>query len=546
MAVAVDPNATATNETKASVGEAGGHSVWHPLTAPTTWIAFVVWLVLTDVALYRGGGGWNGWGAVGLGVPLAILIGPRKRGVYRVGFALAVGTLILLATKLLWSGSVAEVFSVLVMCTVAIATGHGALPTVGRCLLMPMSMIAGPFEALLQTVQYHRLAQPPTSNRRYVNIWQKSMGIAVPGFVVLAFAGIFVLANPNLRETMEQWSEWVQSFAFDWLRNLDIGEFVFWVFSGGLLLGILFPCLPQFQFGPDLPTVAQQHSQLRFATFFYPAARNTLMAVVPFFAIYLIYEFVSLGRREFAPGFYYAGYAHEGAFWLTTALALATFTLSAIFSRSMRLDPRTDRLKPLAFAWSMENLLLAVAVYNRLAIYVDFNGMTRMRMVGILGVTAVVAGTLLVVIKIVRTRDLSWLIQRQLWSMAIAGIVYTLLPVDWIVYGYNVAQIQSGNHAPSVQLMVHELNAEGMLQIVPLMDYQDEELREGARALASRWQHLLQERQANYTGWTHYQIAEQVLLDRLKARESEFAEYRDVDARERRLEKFYDYVYQWY
>ncbi len=546
MAVAADPHATANTDTEKKASEAGGQSAWHPLTTPTTWIAFIVWLVLTDVALYRGGLGWNGWSATGLGVPLAILIGPRKKELHPAGFAIAVGTLILLAAKILWSGSVAEVFSVFAMSIVAIAAGHGAIPTVGRCLSIPMSMLVGPCEAFLQTVQYHRLAQSQTRNRRFHRGWQQSMGFAVPAFVVMVFAGIFVLANPDLRETMEQWGEWVHSIAFDWMNDLDIGEFLFWIFSGALLMGILFPYLPQFHFGTISPTVAQQHSKQRFATFFYPASRNTLMALVPLFAIYLIYEFVSLGRREFPPGFYYAGYAHEGAFWLTFALALATLTLSAIFSHSMRLDPRTDRLKPLAFAWSVENLLLAVAVYNRLAIYIDFNGMTRMRVIGILGVTAVVAGTLLVVIKIVRARNLNWLIQRQLWSMAIAGIVYTLLPVDWMVYGYNVAQIRSGNLAPSVQMMVHELNAEGILQVVRLMDCQDEEIREGAKALASRWQDILQKRRAAYSGWTHYQIADRDLLDRLTALENEFAEYRDPETRARRIDQCYKYVYQWY
>lgn len=32
--------------------------------------------------------------------------------------------------------------------------------------------------------------------------------------------------------------------------------------------------------------------------------------------------------RPFPTGFHYSGYAHEGAFWLTVALAMATITLS--------------------------------------------------------------------------------------------------------------------------------------------------------------------------------------------------------------------------
>jgi len=58
----------------------------------------------------------------------------------------------------------------------------------------------------------------------------------------------------------------------------------------------------------------------------YSAYRNTLMTLIVLFTIYLVFEFITLWRREFPPGFYYAGYAHQGAAWLTFALALATAT----------------------------------------------------------------------------------------------------------------------------------------------------------------------------------------------------------------------------
>ena len=50
--------------------------------------------------------------------------------------------------------------------------------------------------------------------------------------------------------------------------------------------------------------------------FVYPAFRNTLLTVIALFAAYLVFEFKTLWFRVFPEGFYYSGYAHQGAAWL--------------------------------------------------------------------------------------------------------------------------------------------------------------------------------------------------------------------------------------
>ena len=90
---------------------------------------------------------------------------------------------------------------------------------------------------------------------------------------------------------------------------------------------------------------------------------------------------------------------------------------------------------------------MALAVYHRMHIYINFNGMTRMRTVGLLGITAVVIGFVLVVWKIVHGRGFVWLINRQLWTLAAAIFLYAVLPVDWLVHTYNVRRILRGELA---------------------------------------------------------------------------------------------------
>jgi hypothetical protein len=280
----------------------------------------------------------------------------------------------------------------------------------------------------------------------------------------------------------------------------------------------------------------------------YTAIRNTLVAVIVLFAVYLVFEFRTLWFRHFPKGFYYAGYAHEGAAWLTVALALATVVLSVSFRGRVLDDTRLPRLRRLAWIWSAENLILAAAVYNRMHIYVDFNGMTRMRTIGLFGISAVVVGFILVVWKIAYRRNFVWLLHRHLWTVAIAAYLFALTPVDALVHSYNVRRVLSGDLAPSVQISVHPINAEGILVLHPLVHSRDAIIREGIRAMlaqrAAEAEALAQRREQQ--GWTAIQFADRLLLDRLRRVRNDWRAYDDRARRAATLDRFHKYVYQWY
>jgi len=203
---------------------------------------------------------------------------------------------------------------------------------------------------------------------------------------------------------------------------------------------------------------------------------------------------------------------------------------------------------PAGFHGLLENGLLAIAVYHRLFIYVGFNGMTRMRIVGLYGMSAVVVGFLLVLRKIARHHDFVWLVRRHLWTVAVAVFLLAVTPVDMIVVSYDVRRILSGDPAPCVQISVHPISSEGVLLLPPLLECRDATIREGIRAMLAQ-RHEQAERSAllrQQQGWTSYQIADQLLLDRLRAASGEWAEYTDRSKREEMLKRFHAYAYQWY
>jgi hypothetical protein len=190
--------------------------------------------------------------------------------------------------------------------------------------------------------------------------------------------------------------------------------------------------------------------------------------------------------------------------------------LCLIFRGAALSDPRLPTLRTLGAIWAVENLLLAVAVYHRLWLYVDFNGMTRLRTAGFLGTTAVVAGLFLVLGKILRNRNSTWLIRRQLWVLALVVYVDAVVPVDRWVTQYNVARLLNGKAAPFIYRGDFENSTEGRLMLAPLLESNDVAIRDFTRAqLVAEATRLAATNPSRSRHWTAWQWADEVLRKQL-------------------------------
>ena len=179
----------------------------------------------------------------------------------------------------------------------------------------------------------------------------------------------------------------------------------------------------------------------------------------------------------------------------------------------------------------------------RLSIYNGFNGMTRMRVVGLLGISAVVAGFVLVVIKMWRARNFAWVVRNQLMVLAMAFYLYAVFPVDSWVMSYNVRQIMSGNVRPSVQISHHPTSTEGLLVLFPLLNCPDQIIRDGIAELLVESATELKSRRIDH--WTAYQRANSRFLfmaydgpPETRVASPTFPKYAAED--------FKEYSYQWW
>lgn len=499
-------------------------------------------VALADATIYRGQG-FAGPAVLFFAAPVLLLWGaPRCRRTIDLGI---VGLmLLLLSAALVWCGSIGH-----------LPIGAGLLVAFAMILagMRPYVVDVFLFSCVTLVTGGAGLSKHLLSLERFTAFVPRfaSLKVILPLTAVLGFGTIFICANPDEAQAIGRWLTSVWSSLWASLRDVvPTGpEFLLWVATAWIAGGLLRPLVSRSVFAaPSNRDSDGSAATPLFESPLYAAFRNTLVAVIGLFAVYLVFEFKTLWFRVFPKGFYYAGYAHEGAAWLTAALGLATVVLSGIFRAAILDDPRVPQLKKLAWLWSVENVLLAVAVYHRMYIYVCFNGMTRMRTVGLLGITAVLAGFLLVVWKIVHRRGFVWLINRQLWTLAAAVYLYAILPVDVVVHAYNVRRILAGDIAPSVQISVHPIDSGGILVLQPLVNCKDALISEGIRAMlaerAARAEAL--ERQQGGQNWTSFQLADHLLAEQLRRVEPDWAPYAEAGKRQAALMRFRSYAYQWY
>lgn len=512
---------------------------------PVSWrelAAVLLMVVLADLTIFR----THGFAGIALFFtvsPAFLLLGSPKRFFSR-GLLIAALMLLALAARLVWCGSGLQVACgafLLIAFSMALA---GIRPFVVELVVyVSQAFVSG----LLGLETYRRTAHrlsPILRTRSWVNI-------GLPLVALLVFGWIFIVANPALFTWFNELLERLMTLVRQWCFRsaLSWWEVPFWVAVAWLTVALLRPVS-----GPMIARLFERFEKPEgeekpaVDAPLYIAFRNTLLAVVALFVVYLVFEFHTLWFRDFPEGFYYAGYAHQGAAWLTVALALATVVLSLIFRGAVLADPRQPRLRRLAWIWSAENLLLAAAVYNRLLIYVHFNGMTWMRTVAFFGITCVVVGFGLVVWKIVQNHSFAWLLRHHLMALALCIYLFALTPVDALVHSYNVRRIMAGDSAPSVQISVHPISTEGYPVLLTLADCPDAKIREGMLAmLAERHEQARRRARINANrGWTTYQGAEQLLLEQLDANQAKWAAYTNAQRRTAALNAFHEYAYQWY
>jgi hypothetical protein len=471
-------------------------------------LALIGIVVLTDVALYRGGG-YAGVAVFCAGMCVLLLLGAAVR---KISSDLLVVAVLLagIVIRLIWCGDGLSTLWGLALIGACSMTLAGRRPFVMKFIaflgqLIP-SMVRGLFIYGVAAVGVNA----PTGLRRL-----PGAAVVLPAGALIGFGSLFLLANPDVIQWFGDQFKNISLALRDWFDLFSLAEVSIWLIAAGLGVGLLRPTAAVQSEEESRSEEQGAPAAEPLGDSLYEGFRNTLVVVVALFTVYLAFEFRTLWFRKLPEGFSYHGYAHQGAFWLTVALALATGILCVIFRGPTLVDARLPFLRRLGLLWATQNLLLALCVYNRLWLYVDYNGMTRMRTVGFLGITAVVGGSLLVLWKISRNRNSTWLFRRQLWVLAFAAYVYAAAPIDRWVTQYNVSRVLQGKSAPEVYRLDETESVEGLMMLEPLLNSSNPTYQAGARVRLL--DELAMRTSQEYSPhWSRFQIAEKQFRQQLQ------------------------------
>lgn len=484
------------------------------------YVSLFLALVLADVCLYKGGG-FAGFALLFFMMPMIVFAGAGMRKRSAASCVIAAFLLIIALRSLYLGNAIITLTGIILIYAFAYSmTGRRILHenTIQAILIMVIMGVRSLF-------RYGKNIKDERGQNRIALI-------IVPLVFVIVFAFIFIMANPVLKDSMK-----------DFYNSLDyfipnINRIIFWIVMLILVAGLLRPpyeLLTENKKSESIPEKKYGNHE----SSHYAITRNTIIALIILFAVYFVFEFYYLWIRPIPDDFRYSEYAHQGAAWLTFALAFATLIIWLVFNKDLMRDDRISNLKKIVWIWCAENFVLALCAFHRTQIYVHYNGFSRMRVLAVFGIATVVAGFILVVWKVAHAKKFKWLIRRQIMALLIALILYLVTPVDYIVTKYNVSRIMKGDYAPTVQIAAHDVGIGGVPALIPLLDSDKEVISEGIAALL-RWKYeyisgdILETPPVNphfsvnmhfkkregmkwkKKGWTFYQVAEDLAVQSIR------------------------------
>jgi hypothetical protein len=330
--------------------------------------------------------------------------------------------------------------------------------------------------------------------------------VLVPILVVGLFGLVFMAANPLI----ERWA----GLAWDALTSggghlLSPVRVGFWLVAALIGAGMLSPRVRELRLserlgpGHRIEGALDVPAETSLAT-----ARNVLLGVNVLFLAYNALDAVYLWAGTPPPGIDHTGYAHRGTVWLTVSLLMSTLVLGIIFRGGMNARARETRpVRVLGLAWAAQNFVLAAGTFRRIAMYVDDSGLTVLRCLGIGGVVAVAVAFSLIVAKVARRHTTLWLLRSQFDAFLVALVVWTVLPVDTIVWSFNVAQIEAGRDQPLLHLYEQSISAEAIPALTRLVHHRDPVIAAGVAERLQALQSGLALEAQRSPRWTQAEIA---------------------------------------
>jgi hypothetical protein len=435
--------------------------------------ALIAIVALADLTLYEAGEGMR-LALLFTGVP-AILAAVARGRVLSPRLWAVSSVVALVALRCMWqpsAGVIALGAAMLLPFAIALRSSRSYLPE------LVVSSLASAWESLWQLAAFGgavlRIGRLPRSRRAWAAYY-------LPAVLVLVFGAIFAAANPVIQGWLSSGGDLLSGAMPTPLRV------TFWAGAALAGAGLLRPVLQSMMALDRRLGYAEiaapgdgdgAPSEARLAL-----ARNGLIGLNLLFLGYNALDAVYLWAGRAPSGTNHTAYAHAGTAWLSIAFVLSTIVLGAMFRGPIAHAPEGRIARGLAYAWAVQNFILAAGTFRRIAIYIDYSGLTELRIVGMIGTALATAGLAIVVIKLARGRTMLWVMRRQLDALAVAVALYLVAPTGYLAMHYNAARIAESHYRPLLHLYEQSLPDEAIPALLPLLDHPDPIVREGVAVI---------------------------------------------------------------
>lgn len=296
--------------------------------------------------------------------------------------------------------------------------------------------------------------------------------VGIPLLLCALFLPVLASANATLANALS----WVVELAFQ-VGWPSLGRVSWWIIAFVLALALVRPSVMANRFADAAALDAAFDDQQR------RVAHNSLLALNALFVAFIVLDVAVLVTGHAPAQQSTRQYAHEGAFWLTVALAMLTAVIGVMFRGPLAHDPSAARTRTLAFVWIAQGLAMALCTYGRIALHIHDSGLSNLRIVGILGTTLVVVGMLMVGHKLRARRSFAWLVRRQVDAFVVVLTLYAVLPTHYLGARFNVARGLDGADAPLRHMSSQSMETESVAQLLPLLRHPNADVRQGVASL---------------------------------------------------------------
>ncbi len=269
----------------------------------------------------------------------------------------------------------------------------------------------------------------------------------IPMLVFGVFFLIFFNANPVFNELVN--NSWLYitglfNLTFD---EASLGRVIFFLFATYLTFSIVFDwgiaknllnLFPQNEHITPTEEVSKQESNYQRNEY-----KIALMLIASVNVLLLIINIIDVNFLWLSFDYSQAGnlskLVHEGTGTLILSIFLSIAILLYYFRKDLNFYQNNHLLKYLAYVWIVQNVILIISVSLRNYYYIDFYGLTHLRIgVGVFLLITLI-GLCTLWLKIKDLKSFFYMFRVNTWALYIVFIALTLINWDVLIARYNLS-----------------------------------------------------------------------------------------------------------